>query len=271
MIRLTLIVLCLLISGNVIANDKDKLVIAEVNGHPILLKDFETTYQQNLLFIADKIVTKEKVINDLINRELGIDRAKKSKLQDDALVKQKMEDVLYHAQVSKDLEPLLKKIVVTDEDVKDYYVKHPEYRTAHILFRMTANPSDNEIKGALEVAGKVYEQLKTEPHKFSELANKFSQTSAAPNGGDIGFQPAVRLAPEYFIAINGKPQDYITTPVRSQFGYHIIKVLSVRDFKEINIPLYKKIVYDVKRDEILNDYFATLRKGANIKIDKKYL
>ncbi|MEK6626351.1 MAG: peptidylprolyl isomerase, partial [Bdellovibrionota bacterium] len=181
MIRLSFIVLCLLICGNLLANDKDRLVVAEVNGHQILLKDFETTYQQNLLFIGDKIVTKEKVINDLINRELGIDRAKKSRLQEDGVVKQKMEDVLYHAQVSKDLEPLLKKIVVTDDDVKTYYAKHPEYRTAHILFRMTANPSDNEIKGALEVAMKVYEQLKTDPQKFSELANKFSQTSAAPN------------------------------------------------------------------------------------------
>jgi len=265
------IALCLLSTNLVFGQDKDKIVVAEVNGKTILLKDFDSTYQQNLLFISDKIVTKEKILNDLINRELGIERAKRSKLQDDPVVRQKMEDILYHAQVSKDLEPMLKKIVVTDDDVKLYYEKSPEYRTAHILFRMTANPSDNEIKGAQEVAFKVYDQLKGDPKKFAELANKYSQTSAAPNGGDIGYQPATRLAPEYFSAINGKSVDSITPPVRSQFGYHIIKVLAVRDFKEINMPLYKKIVYDKKRDEILDDYFANLKKGASIKVEKKFL
>lgn len=79
------------------------------------------------------------------------------------------------------------------------------------------------------------------------------------------------MAPEYFQAIKGKPNDFITPPVRTQFGYHIIKVLAKKDFDTINMGQYKKIVYDRKRDKVLEDYFTGLRKSADIKIQTKYL
>ena len=43
------------------------------------------------------------------------------------------------------------------------------------------------------------------------------------------------------------------------------------DFKNINMPLYKKIVYDTKRDKIIEDYFANMRKKAKITINEKLL
>lgn len=252
-------------------SQNDDPVVATVNGKEIKKSEFEESYRQNMMFVSDKVVSKEKVIDDLINRELGIMRAKKTNLDENPTVKKKMEDVLYHAQVSKDLEPKLKKIVVTDDDVENYYKSHPEYRTAHILFRLEAVPEIEQAKAAQDKAREVYAELKENPDKFAELANRYSQSSTAANGGDIGFQPAVRLAPEYFDAINGKSVGHITSPVRTQFGYHIIKVLAKKDFKSINTTLYKKIVYDIKRDAIMDDYFADLREKAKIKVNKEHL
>lgn len=245
--------------------------VATINGVKVKKSELDKAYYQNLLFVSDKVVTKEKVLNDIINKVLGVQRAKKGGLDKDPVVKEKMEDVLYHAQISKDLEPELKKIVVTDEDVKAYYNENPEYRTAHILFRIRAKPDKNEALAAQEKSMEVYQALKNNPDKFGELANRYSQSSTAPNGGDLGFQPAIRMAPEYFKAIKGKPDGYISAPIRTQFGYHIIKVLSKKDFGSINTALYKKIVYDKKRDKILEGYFNNLQKGSNIKITKKYL
>ena len=250
---------------------KTNVVVATVNGEKIYKKELDENFRQRMLFVNDKPASKDSVLDEIINRRLGIARAKKNKLNSNPIVKQKMEEVMYHAQISKDLEPLLKKISVTDSDVKNYYKSHPEYRSAHILFRVRATPEANETKAALEQAMKVKNTLKKNPSKFALLANKFSQSSTAPNGGDMGFQPASRLAPEYFQAINGKSPNYITSPVRTQFGYHIIKVLAVKDFKSINLAFYKKIVYDIKRDSILSKYFADLRKGANIKVEKSHL
>jgi len=264
------------------AADKDP-VVATVNGSKITQDQLEQEYRQNLMLVTDKIVTKEKVLYDLINRELGVQRAHAEKLQEEPVVKKKMEDVLYHAKISKDLEPRLKKITVTDKDVADYYKAHPEYRTAHILFRVSVRTPTNESpevaakaheaewQEAQKAARQVYAELQSKPEKWAELANKFSQSSSAPNGGDLGFQPAIRLAPEYFSAVNGKASGTIIPPVRTQFGYHVIKVLAKREEKDINQQLYKKIVYDIKRDKILDDYFKEVRASANIQIKKELL
>ncbi|MBF0363555.1 MAG: peptidylprolyl isomerase [Oligoflexia bacterium] len=246
-------------------------IVATVEGQNIYKSEFDQSWAQSALFLSNEKLSKEKVLKDLINRKLGIIKAYKDKLEKDELVQRKMEDVLYHAQISKDLEPLLKDIRVSDDEVKKYYDQNKEYRTAQILLRIRATPSDVEVKAALKHALELYDILKKNPEKFSELANKYSQMDSAPTGGDTGFQPVVRLAPEYFKAINGKPEGYITTPVRTQFGIHIIKVIAVKPVDQINTDMYKKIIYDQKRDKILDEYFVTLQKKSSVKIFKERL
>lgn len=207
----------------------------------------------------------------MINRIVGIQKAKANKLDQDPIVKYKIEDVMYHAQISKDLEPMLKEIKVSDAEVKRYYSNNPEYRTSHILFRLTRKPKKKEIEEKLTQALQVYRTLQKKPETFAELSAKFSETSVSQSGGDLGFQPAIGLAPEYFAAIKGKKPGYISPPIQTQFGYHIIKVMAVKNVKEINDSFYKKVIYDQKRDAILNNYFAKMKKGAAIKINKHYL
>ncbi len=265
---LNLFIIIFISSGLTWAKDP---VVANVNGTKIMLSELDKQYYQNLLYVSNKVVTRESVLRNLIDRALGVQKAKTEKLQENPIVKEKMEDVLYHAQISKDLEPMLKKIVVKDADLKTYYTNHPEYQTSHILFRVKVKPEKHESEEALKAALKVYKLLQKKPEKFKEFAAKYSQSSTAPQGGEMGFQPAVRMAPEYFTAIKGKDNGYITPPVRTQFGYHIIKVTGVKQFKSIEKPVYSKIVYDQKRDKILRDYFSSIRSKATIKVEKKYL
>jgi parvulin-like peptidyl-prolyl isomerase len=246
-------------------------VAAEVNGTKITKDQLEEAYKQNMMFVSDKLVSKEKVLQDMINRELGVQRAKSNKLQEDPIVRYKLDDILYHAQISKDLENKLAELRVSDGEVKDYYKTHPEFRTAHILFRIRIENDQNEVNAALETAMKVYNTAKSKPDKFPEMAAQMSQTNTAAAGGDVGFQPAVRLAPEYFNSIKGKTPGYITPPVRTQFGYHVIKILGVKDYSDIDMTLYKKIVYDQKRDKIIDEYFRNIRSTAQIKINKETL
>lgn len=254
-----------------ISDDTDDPVVAVVNGQKILKSTLDQNFTQNQLYLSQQQVTKTKVLDDMINRQLGIEKAKKGNLEKDEIVKSKMEDILYHAQISKDLEPLLKKIEVTDKDVEKYYDKNKEYRTAHILFRLRATPSEEEINAAINQALEIYEKVKSEPLKFSEFANKYTQSTTAPNGGDLGFLPPPRLAPEYFAAIKGKAVNTITPPIRTQFGIHIVKILAIKNFEHINKGLYKKIVYDQKRDAILEQYYNSLRKSASVKINVEHL
>lgn len=266
--KLSLAVIAFAISLSAFAQ---KDVVATVNGRAITKKQFEEYHLQNLKFVGQRKITKEVSLQDLVNRELSIQKAKKTGLDKTPEVVAKQEDILFHAQISKDLENEFKKISVTDEDVKKYYDENKEYRTAQILYRLRAEPTPEEVKAALTQSLEISEILKKEPDKFAQFANKFSQTSNAPVGGDLGFQPPTRLAPEYFDAIKGQPVGYISKPVRTQMGYHVIKILGVKSFDQIDKNLYKKIIYDKKRDAMIESYFQNMAKGADIKTNSNLL
>jgi parvulin-like peptidyl-prolyl isomerase len=250
------------------AQNKD--VVATVNGKQITRKQFDEYHLQNLKFVGQRRITKEVSLQDLVNRELGIQKARKTGTDKDPVVVSKQEDILFHAQVSKDLENEFKKITVSDDEVKKYYDENKEYRTAQILFRLRAEPTPKEVETGLSQSTEIYDILQKTPDEFAKYANKFSQTSTAPVGGDMGFQPPTRLAPEYFAAIKGQKVGYISKPVRTQMGYHIIKILGVKSYDQIDKNLYKKIIYDKKRDAMIEDYFKGLAKGADVKVSPNF-
>lgn len=265
----SLAVVALTLAIPAFAQNKD--VVATVNGRAITKKQFEEYHLQNLKFVGQRKITKEVSLQDLVNRELGIQKAKKTGTDKNPEVIAKQEDILFHAQISKDLENEFKKITVSDEDVKNYYDKNKEYRTAHILFRLRAEPTPEEVKAGFTQSMEIYDILQKTPDEFAKYANKFSQTASAPVGGDLGFQPPTRLAPEYFEAIKGQKVGFISKPVRTQMGYHIIKILGVKSYDQIDKNLYKKIIYDKKRDAMIEDYFKNLAKGADIKTNPNLL
>ena len=271
MMRVLIFFLITSISTSVFAKDK---VVATVNGKKITQSQLEKKYKQNLLYVSHKEVTKESVLQEMIYRLLGVEKAKKNNLQKDPTVAEKLDDILYHAQLSKDLERELfnlQKKPITDSDLKKYYSTHPEYRTSHILLRVSAAPKKEEVKEAYEAAIKIYTEVSKSPNNFAELAKKYSQTNVAQYGGDLGFQPSTRLAPNYYKAILNQKVGFITKPVRTQYGFHIIKVTDKKEFDKINKNLYKKIIYDIRRDDIIISYHKQLAKKAKIKVYKKNL
>ena len=260
-----------LIPYSVLLSAQKDPVLAVVNGQKILKSEFLKTYRQNKLFVSNQVLSKQQVLNDMIAKIVGVQKAKKNNLHKDPTVLEKIEDILYHAQISKDLEGELQKIKVSNLDVKNYYNKNKEYRTAQILLRVKVDASAKDLNNTLKVAQEIYNKVKKSPDRFGEFANRYSQAGNAKTGGDMGFQSPTRYPPEYFAAINGKKLGHITSPIKTQYGFHIGKVLGVKKFKDINLGLYKKIVYDQKRDAILQRYFKSLRKSAKIAVDKKTL
>jgi parvulin-like peptidyl-prolyl isomerase len=246
-------------------------VVATVNGKKIFKSTLDTYHTQNLTFVQNKNITKERSLNDLINKILGVEKAKKNKLDKDPDVRKKFEDILFHAQISKDLEGRLGKIKVSDSEVKSYYSNYPEYRTAQILFRLKVKPTSKEVEKAINDANTLYSQLKKKPESFLATANSISQSSSLTTGGDLGYQPNTRLSPDFFKAIKGKKKGSITKPFRTQYGIHLVKVLGVKTYKQIDKNMYKKIIYDQKRDAILKKYFKDMKSQAKVKINKEYL
>ena len=177
--KIFFITVCLLTSSFSLAQEKDS-VVATVNGKKITKSALYKHHTDSLKFVrGQKKVTLESSLDDLINRIVGIDLAKKNKLDKNPVVVEKMNDILYHAQISKDLEGKLAKIKVSDDEVKKYYAKHPEYRTAQILFRLPAVPKEEDVKKAFEKAVKVHSEVVKKPDSFVDYASRFSQSSSA--------------------------------------------------------------------------------------------
>lgn len=262
--------LIFIISFSIFAQAKDP-VVADINGTKITKNDLEAEYKQRLLYPSHKKITLDTVLQSMINKKLGVQKARSEKLQNENFIKNRYNDILHNALISRDLEPKYSKIKVSDAEVKNYYKNNKEYRTSHILYRVRAVPPKKEIETALKIMAQIAKEIKKQPSKFEELAKKHSQISTNQSGGDIGFLPPTSMSPEYYATIQGKNVGYISEIIRTQFGFHIVKITGIKKFEDIDKKLYKKIVFDMKRDKILEDYYARLKKSAKVKVYKDRL
>jgi peptidyl-prolyl cis-trans isomerase C len=156
-----------------------------------------------------------------------------------------------------------KKNPVTDAEAQAEYDKFKgqaagtEYRARHILVE-----KEDEAKALLA-------QLKGGA-KFDELAKKHSKdTGSAKNGGDLDFAKADTYVPEFGQAMAALKKGEMTTdPVKSQFGFHIIKL---EDTREAQFPPFEEVKPQVMQrleQQKLQNYQETLRKQA--KTDFKF-
>jgi len=92
-----------------------------------------------------------------------------------------------------------------------------EVHAAHILLKTE--------KKALEVKEKLAEGAQS----FAEMARKYSQCPSGKSGGDLGWFGKGRMVPEFEKAAFGAKKGEVVGPVKTQFGYHLIRVNDVKD------------------------------------------
>jgi len=124
-----------------------------------------------------------------------------------------------------------KDVKVGDDEVKQYYESHkkefhqPERVAArHILLKVPQNAPKEEEDKVSKKAFELYERIK-KGEDFAKLAKEFSEDpGSAPRGGDLGpFTRGIMVKPFEDVAFSLKEGE-VSKPVRTQFGYHIIKV-----------------------------------------------
>ncbi len=149
--------------------------------------------------------------------------------------------------VELSLEDLAKKIEVTDDKLKAYYEEQKEqYSTperrkiSHILIAVNAQTDD---KAALAKALKAQEDLKTKD--FSTLAAEISDDKlTAKKGGDLGLFIVGSMEKSFEEAASALKAGEVSKPVKSSFGYHLIKVTElvpgeVKSFDAVKAELTK--------------------------------
>lgn len=118
----------------------------------------------------------------------------------------------------------------SDEELQALYQKEianlaEQRRAAHILLEVNDKLSDEQAKAKL---AEVAERLK-QGEDFAKLAEEVSQDpGSASNGGDLGFAGPGVYDPEFEKSLYALKKDEFSAPVRSSFGWHLIKLLDVQ-------------------------------------------
>ncbi len=130
--------------------------------------------------------------------------------------------------------PFLPEQKISDEMIEKYYNEHKEefkhgeqVKVRHILIKVAPGATTAEVEAARRKALRIL-KLAREGRNFAKLAEKYSEGPSASRGGDLGwFGRGEMVKPFEEASFNTKPGE-VTGPVRTQFGFHIIKVEAKR-------------------------------------------
>ncbi|MBI5378577.1 MAG: peptidylprolyl isomerase [Nitrospirae bacterium] len=249
-------------------------VLAEVNKKQITVEEFNKEIEKIPPFIRPMFTQSDKgkreFLDDLITREVVFQEAGRQGLDKDPEYLKRLEEFQRNAL----LEVLLKKEVedkasVTEEEVKQYYAAHKEeyrddkVRASHILVKTE------------EEARAVEQELK-KGRSFAELAKKHSTDAASKkSGGDLGEFSRGQMIPEFERAAFTLKKGEMSGIVRSEYGYHLIKVTDRKEGKlqeitQVSGQIRQKLVRDRQR-QVFEAWIAGLKKAATIHVNDELL
>ncbi|MDO4594111.1 MAG: peptidylprolyl isomerase [Tissierellia bacterium] len=238
-------------------------ILAEVNGYKVTQSEVE----KYIRLIGQMQLNNEQgykqVAKELVNRRLLLEEAKKEELDQAPAFKQmlkKQEDELL---TSYKMQKLFEGIEVSDQEAKEYYQQHKE------LFKAKATFHAKHILVKEEDKAKEIKQKIDDGSSFEDLAKEYSLDGAAKNGGDLGEFPEGTMVNEFEEALKKMNEGEISNPVKTQFGYHLIKLVSKKDasiyeYDEIKDSLKNQLIA-MKRQEIYLNKTKELEKDAQIK------
>ncbi|OWP63120.1 peptidylprolyl isomerase [Hymenobacter amundsenii] len=127
-------------------------------------------------------------------------------------------------------QPYLTEKSVTDQLVREAYDRlSKEISAAHILIRVAPDAAPKDTLAAYEKAMALRQRVTSGGEDFGQVARQTSEDpSARDNGGSLGYFTAMQMVYPFETAAYSTPAGQVSQPVRTRFGYHLIKVNEVR-------------------------------------------
>lgn len=242
--------------------------VAKVNDKVITLEQVNARISEQTRSGSPNVLTKKAALDELVKREAAIQEAKKLKLDQDPIIAERINNVLYFAVLEKKLGSDFEKITLSDAEAKNWYEKNPEIRTSHIFVALSPNATSDEEKAASAKLNNILAEIRSGKVSFAEAAQKNSEDPSAAMGGDLDYRMKNRLDPAYFRAALklGKIGE-ISSIVRTPFGVHLIRLTGKHNWSEVDRQNVKRIILDEKRQEIVSNYLDGLRQKAKVTIN----
>ncbi|HEX9979780.1 MAG TPA: peptidylprolyl isomerase [Flavobacterium sp.] len=245
-----------------------KEVLFTIDNKPYYTDEFARVYKKNLDLVKDETQKDlDQYLELFIGYKLKINKAYKLGLQNGQQYQNELKS--YRTQLSKNYVTDSK---VTNELVQEGYNRSlKEINASHILIMVDENatPADT-LKAYRQIMDIRQKALAGED--FGSLAMQHSQDpSAKENKGDLGYFTAFRMVYAFENAAYKTPVGKISNPVRTRFGYHLIKVNGVRDNRgEVSVahimilkPQGDDAAAKDKAKSTINDIYKKLQQGEN--------
>lgn len=234
--------------------------LAVVNGKPVPSSRVKALQQQ--VEASGRPVTPEilaQIKEELIAREVFMQEARKRGLDASEAYKTQLDLARQTILIRQLFDDFKKKNPVTDADIKAEYDKFvaanggKEYRARHILVE-----KEDEAKALIADINK--------GSSFEDLAKKASKDpGSGANGGDLDWAAAASYVPEFSNAMVKLAKGQMTdAPVKSQFGFHIIRVDDVRDAALPKLDEVKPQISQQLEQQKLSSFQEGLRSKAKI-------
>jgi len=235
--------------------------VAVVNGKAIPMSRADALVKQYVAQSGqpESPELREMVKRDLISREVLMQEANRLGFDKNPAVKQQLETARQSIVVNAMVRDYLTKHPLKDEEIKAEYDRYKsvlgekEYHVRHIV-------TDNEAD-----AKAIIVKLKGGA-KFEELAKTSKDTGSANNGGDLDWRAPADFPKEFSDAFVGLAKGAITeTPVKTQNGFHVIKL---EDTRPLKVPAFEELkpqIAERMQQGKLAQLQEELRKKAVIK------
>src|SRR6201994_4352166 len=248
-----------LLAGLPVRAEEANPVLAKVNGAEIRASDVALAEEALGPSLAqmDPATKKENVLSFLIDMKILSKEAEDKKIADRDDFKTRLA-FARNRLLMDNLLAVEGKAATTDENMKKAYEEaakqiegEQEVHARHILVE-----TEDEAKA-------VEAELK-KGADFAELAKKKSKDPGASDGGDLGFFTKDQMVPEFSAVAFTLEPGKISDPVKSQFGWHIIKVEEKRARKAPDFEQVKAQIETYVTRKAQAEYVAKLRDGAKV-------
>ncbi len=221
----------------------DDTVLAKIGDTKIMQSDFDKTFNTIPKSQKSQYATlegKRKLLDGMISNKVLAMEASRLKLDEDPLVQHGINMLVEQAMARLAIQHIKEGITIKEDDIKKYYEKNQEefkqpekVWASHILVNKKRD------------AKKILKKIKS-GKDFSQLASENSTCISKDQGGDLGWFSRGKMAPAFEKAAFSLKKGETSGVVKSQFGYHIIKLkdrseAGVMGFRKASKVIEKKI------------------------------
>ncbi|MFC4804841.1 peptidylprolyl isomerase [Filifactor villosus] len=237
-------------------------LLAKVNGHEITQKDLDFMKQSLSPEILRSFQGSEgdkAFLGEMINQKLMYLDAKANKLDENSEFKEQLASVTENLLTQLAIKQILNSVSVSEEEKKAFY----EENRSHFLQGEKIEAS-HILVDSEEKANELYIKVE-EGEDFASLASEHSSCPSKTSGGSLGQFGRGQMVPEFEQAAFSLELGEVSKPVKTQFGYHLIKLTGKQEAEQLH---YESVSNDIEANLLSQKQHQAYQERIKSLLDK---